>query len=51
MMSVELQYIAGVLDETGQAPNVSALAKEWSERISQAVWNFTVSNAFFCLLG
>ncbi|KAL0061344.1 hypothetical protein AAF712_011861 [Marasmius tenuissimus] len=47
MLSVELGYLAEILDATGKAQNVSALAKEWSGRIKDAIWNSTlVDNVF-----
>lgn len=43
MLSVELGYLAGVLDDVGQAQNISQSAKEWSHRINNAIWSTTVS--------
>lgn len=42
MLSVELKHLADVLDATGQLRNVSSQAKEWSTRISKAIWDTTV---------
>ena len=42
MLSVELGHLAEILDATGKAQNVSDLAKEWSARIHDAIWNGTV---------
>ncbi|KAK1219554.1 hypothetical protein PQX77_017743 [Marasmius sp. AFHP31] len=47
MLSVELGHLAEMLDVTGKAQNVSVLAKEWSGRIRDAIWNTTlVDNVF-----
>ena len=43
MLSVELGHLADVFDHAGQAQNVSQLAREWSKRIYNAIWNTTVS--------
>ena len=42
MLSVELGHLADILDSAKQAKNVSSLARTWSARISDAVWNTTV---------
>ncbi|KAH8827769.1 Six-hairpin glycosidase-like protein [Flagelloscypha sp. PMI_526] len=47
MLSVELDHLASMLDAVGQLSNISTQAKEWSERISKAVWDTTlVDNVF-----
>lgn len=43
MLSVELTNLAEILDSAKQARNVSALARTWSSRIHDAIWNTTVS--------
>jgi hypothetical protein len=43
MLSVELTHLADILDSAKQAQNVSSLARTWSARISNAIWNTTVS--------
>ncbi|KAG7097158.1 hypothetical protein E1B28_004535 [Marasmius oreades] len=47
MLSVELTHLAGMLDATGQAQNISQSAKEWSTRIHNAIWNTTVREDVF----
>ncbi|KDQ64761.1 glycoside hydrolase family 125 protein [Jaapia argillacea MUCL 33604] len=47
MLSVELAYLARILDASGQAANFSELAREWSTRIGEAVWNTTLLNGIF----
>lgn len=42
MMSVELTHLADMLDEIGQLSNFSALARNYSSTISNAIWNTTV---------
>lgn len=43
MLSVELTNLANLLDSVGQLRNVSQQAKEWSSRISDAIYKTTVS--------
>lgn len=43
MLSVELTYLADILDATHQAKNISQSARTWSKRISDAIWNTTVN--------
>lgn len=45
MLSVELGHLADILDSAKQTKNVSSLARTWSTRISDAVWNTTVRNS------
>ncbi|EAU84952.2 hypothetical protein CC1G_00471 [Coprinopsis cinerea okayama7 len=47
MLSVELKELGDVLDELGIMQNVSALAKEWSTRIRDAIWETTVVDNIF----
>ncbi|EKM59661.1 uncharacterized protein PHACADRAFT_205888 [Phanerochaete carnosa HHB-10118-sp] len=47
MLSVELTNLANILDSAKQAPNVSAAAREWSSRISNAIWNTTLVDNIF----
>ena len=42
MLSVELTYLADVLDAVKQRRDVSANARQLSERIFNAIWNTTV---------
>lgn len=42
MLSVELGYLADMLDSTGQLANISSLARNYSSVISNAIWNTTV---------
>lgn len=44
MLSVELGHLADILDSAKQARNASSLARTWSARISDAIWNTTVCN-------
>jgi meiotically up-regulated gene 157 (Mug157) protein len=43
MMSVELSYLADMLDQIGTLSNVSSLAREYSATIRAAVWNHTLT--------
>lgn len=47
MLSVELNYLANVLDDVRQLQNVSQQAREWSKRIHDAIWNTTVVDNIF----
>ncbi|KIL68123.1 glycoside hydrolase family 125 protein [Amanita muscaria Koide BX008] len=47
MLSVELNYLANVLDDVRQLHNVSQQAREWSKRIHDAIWNTTVVDNIF----
>lgn len=47
MLSVELAHLADILDATEQSFNVSQLAREYSKRISDAIWNTTVLDNIF----
>jgi len=47
MLVVELDYLADILDATGQAGNVSELARHYSGVISNAIWETTLSNNIF----
>ncbi|KAI0346760.1 hypothetical protein BDW22DRAFT_1480505 [Trametopsis cervina] len=47
MLSVELGHLADILDSARQAKNISTLAKQWSSRIHDAIWNSTVVNNIF----
>lgn len=47
MLVVELDYLADILDATGQAGNVSGLARHYSGVISNAIWETTLSNNIF----
>lgn len=51
MLSVELGYLAELLDEVGVQQDVSGDAREWSTRIKDAIWEHTVSfvRRFTCL--
>ena len=42
MLSVELNYLADVLDDIEQLYNVSQQARQWSKRIHDAIWETTV---------
>lgn len=44
MLSVELGYLAELLDEVGVQQDVSGDAREWSTRIKDAIWEHTVSS-------
>lgn len=48
MLVVELDYLADIFDATGQAGNVSELARHYSGVISNAIWETTV--CFFALI-
>lgn len=43
MLTVELGYLADMLDATKQAKNVSQLARHYKSVITNAIWNTTVS--------
>ena len=43
MLTVELGYLADVLDAAGVASNVSQAAREYKANITEAIWNHTVS--------
>ncbi|PCH41442.1 glycoside hydrolase family 125 protein [Wolfiporia cocos MD-104 SS10] len=47
MLVIELNYLADILDATGQSPNVSQLARNYSSIIDQAIWEHTLSNGIF----
>ncbi|TFK43339.1 Six-hairpin glycosidase-like protein [Crucibulum laeve] len=47
MLSVELQHLADMLDNTSQLRNISQQAKVWSTRIHDAIWKTTVVNNIF----
>ncbi|KAL6306634.1 Six-hairpin glycosidase-like protein [Sparassis latifolia] len=47
MLTVELNYLADILDSVGQASNVSQLARHYSSVISDAIWNTTLVNNIF----
>ncbi|KAI0770800.1 Six-hairpin glycosidase-like protein [Irpex lacteus] len=47
MLSVELGHLADILDAAKQSKNVSSLARQWSSRIHNAIWNTTVCGVFF----
>lgn len=42
MLSVELGHLADILDAAHQRKNISTLARQWSSRIHDAIWNTTV---------
>jgi len=42
MLSVELVHLANMLDDAGQGSNVSALARNYSSIIHDAIWSTTV---------
>lgn len=42
MLSVELTNLATILDDADIAPNVSALAKQWSQSIKEAIYEHAV---------
>jgi len=44
MLSVELTNLAAILDDTEIAPNVSAMAKEWSQSIKKAIYEHAVGS-------
>jgi len=44
MLSVELKNLADILDSVGELPSVSHQAKEWSNRIRDAIWETTAVN-------
>ena len=41
MLTVELGYLADVLDAAGVASNVSEAAREYKANITEAIWNHT----------
>lgn len=47
MLSVELSNLADILDSAHQARNVSTLARSYSARIKNAIWNSTIVNNIF----
>jgi len=47
MLSVELSNLADILDAAGQAQNISEMARIWSKRIHDAIWNYTLVNNVF----
>lgn len=47
MLSVELSHLADVLDDAKQGKNVSQLARQYSKRIHDAIWDTTVVNNIF----
>ncbi|PSR73617.1 hypothetical protein PHLCEN_2v10536 [Hermanssonia centrifuga] len=47
MLSVELTNLADILDSAKQARNVSVLAREYSARIENAIWNSTIIDNIF----
>ncbi|KAJ7266601.1 Six-hairpin glycosidase-like protein [Mycena rebaudengoi] len=47
MLSVELTHLSQILDAAHQGKNISASAKTWSKRISDAVWSHTVVDNIF----
>jgi uncharacterized protein len=44
MLSVELVHLADMLDDAGQAANISSAARNQSAVIRDAIWNTTVCN-------
>jgi uncharacterized protein len=50
MLSVELTYLADILDAAGQSNNVSNLAREWSSRIKTAIIEHTVRHFLFIVI-
>ena len=50
MLSVELNYLADVLDDVKQLPNVSRQARQWSKEIHDAIWETTVRGSTCCVL-
>jgi meiotically up-regulated gene 157 (Mug157) protein len=42
MLSVELNNLATILDDARLAPDVSAQAKQWSQRIKQGIHEYGV---------
>ncbi|KIK95139.1 glycoside hydrolase family 125 protein [Paxillus rubicundulus Ve08.2h10] len=47
MLSVELNNLATILDDAKLAPDVSARAKQWSQRIKQGIHEYGVFNDVF----
>ncbi len=47
MLSVELGHLATILDSTGKGQNISALAKQWSSRIHDSIWENTIVDNIF----
>ncbi|CAL1702220.1 unnamed protein product [Somion occarium] len=47
MLSVELSNLANILDSAQQLKNVSQLARQYSTRIHNAIWNTTLVNNIF----
>jgi len=45
MLSVELSFLADILEAAGQSKNVSDLAREWSDTIKNAVMTSTVRHS------
>lgn len=43
MLTVELGYLADILDDAGLASDVSQAAREYKANITDAIWNHTVS--------
>ena len=42
MLSVELEFLAEVMDAAGQNSSVASSARTWSNRINDALWDTTV---------
>ncbi|KAI0700704.1 Six-hairpin glycosidase-like protein [Cytidiella melzeri] len=47
MLSVELGHLADILDSAKQSKNVSTLARQWSSRIHDAIWDTTLVDNIF----
>ncbi|KAI0921582.1 hypothetical protein AcW1_004489 [Taiwanofungus camphoratus] len=47
MLTVELDYLADILESAGQAGTVSQLARQYSRIITDAIWNSTLVNGRF----
>ena len=47
MLSVELVHLADMLEHAGVLSNVSDLARNYSARITKAIWDTTVSDNIF----
>ncbi|KAI0728710.1 Six-hairpin glycosidase-like protein [Fomitopsis betulina] len=47
MLTVELGYLADILDDAGLASDVSQAAREYKANITDAIWNHTLVNNVF----
>ncbi|KIY49553.1 hypothetical protein FISHEDRAFT_65492 [Fistulina hepatica ATCC 64428] len=47
MLTVELTYLADVLDEVGVLGNVSGMARQWSQNVYDVIWKTTILDNIF----